>query len=139
MRTKIILVNAVPFAVGILLDRVLQYAAVSLPLRWIGLIYLAVWGFLAFLLKKQIKDRKTLLLSLLAVPAGMLILAELKLLIGGTWPVIGYLMDVYYLPLLRLASPLTSWMRMLFIFAAYALAFLMMAAAALVGCKLQKK
>ena len=139
MRTKIILVNAVPFAVGILLDRVLQYAAVSLPLRWIGLIYLAVWGFLAFLLKKQIKDRKTLLLSLLAVPAGMLILAELKLLIEGSWPVIGYLTDVYYLPLLRLASPLTSWMGMLFIFATYALAFLMMAAAALVGCKLQKK
>ena len=133
------MVNAVPFAVGILLDRVLQYAAVSLPLRWIGLIYLAVWGFLAFLLKKQIKDRKTLLLSLLAVPAGMLILAELKLLIEGTWPVIGYLTDVYYLPLLRLASPLTSWMGMLFIFATYALAFLMMAAAALVGCKLQKK
>ena len=139
MRTKIILVNAVPCAVGILLDRVLQYAAVSLPLRWIGLIYLAVWGFLAFLLKKQIKDRKTLLLSLLAVPAGMLILADLKLLIEGTWPVIGYLTDVYYLPLLRLASPLTSWMGMLFIFATYALAFLMMAAAALVGCKLQKK
>ena len=139
MRTKIILVNAVPFAVGILLDRVLQYAAVSLPLRWIGLIYLAVGGFLAFLLKKQIKDRKTLLLSLLAVPAGMLILAELKLLIEGTWPVIGYLTDVYFLPLLRLASPLTSWMGMLFIFATYALAFLMMAAAALVGCKLQKK
>ena len=139
MRTKIILVNAVPFAVGILLDRVLQYAAVSLPLRWIGILYLAVWGFLAFLLKKQIKDRKTLLLSLLAVPAGMLILAELKLLIEGTWPVIGYLTDVYFLPLLRLASPLTSWMGMLFIFAAYALAFLMMAAAAFVGCKLQKK
>lgn len=139
MRTKIILVNAVPFAFGILLDRVLQYAAVSLPLRWIGILYLAVWGFLAFLLKKQIKDRKTLLLSLLAVPAGMLILAELKLLIEGTWPVIGYLTDVYYLPLLRLASPLTSWMGMLFIFAAYALAFLMMAAASLVGCKLQKK
>lgn len=139
MRTKIILVNAVPFAFGILLDRVLQYAAVSLPLRWIGILYLAVWGFLAFLLKKQIKDRKTLLLSLLAVPAGMLILAELKLLIEGTWPVIGYLTDVYYLPLLRLASPLTSWMGMLFIFAAYALAFLMMAAAAFVGCKAQKK
>ena len=139
MRTKIILVNVVPFAVGILLDRVLQYAAVSLPLRWIGILYLVVWGFLAFLLKKQIKDRKTLLLSLLAVPAGMLILAELKLLIEGTWPVIGYLTDVYFLPLLRLASPLTSWMGMLFIFAAYALAFLMMAAAALVGCKLQKK
>ena len=67
MRTKIILVNAVPFAFGILLDRVLQYAAVSLPLRWIGILYLAVWGFLAFLLKKQITDRKTLLLSLLAV------------------------------------------------------------------------
>ena len=139
MRTKIILVNVVPFAVGILLDRVLQYAAVSLPLRWIGILYLVVWGFLAFLLKKQIKDRKTLLLSLLAVPAGMLILAELKLLIEGTWPVIGYLTDVYFLPLLRLASPLTSWMGMLFIFAAYALAFLMMAAAALVGCKAQKK
>ena len=139
MRTKIILVNVVPFAVGILLDRVLQYAAVSLPLRWIGILYLVVWGFLAFRLKKQIKDRKTLLLSLLAVPAGMLILAELKLLIEGTWPVIGYLTDVYYLPLLRLASPLTSWTGMLFVFAAYALAFLMMAAAALVGCKLQKK
>ena len=148
MRKKIILINAVPFVVGFILDMLINltittssYTIPTVPFVAIAVAFLVVWALLAAFVKKQTESRKTLLLSLLAVPLAVLVLCGLQSLLGGTWPVVGIFTEVYFLPVQRLASRMFQWVgiKNIYMFPVRCVAFLLMAAAALVGCKLKKK
>ena len=148
MRKKIILINAVPFVVGFILDTLINLTITTssdtiptVPFDAIAVAFLVVWALLAAFVKKQTGSRKTLLLSLLAVPLAVLVLCGLQSLLGGTWPVVGIFIEVYFLPVQRLASRMLQWVgiKNIYMFPVRCVAFLLMAAAAFVGCKLKKK
>lgn len=139
MKKKIIVVSLVPFAVGFVMDTLINFATVLLPFAWIGLGFLALWGFLTFRLARQAENKWKLLLCLLAVPLAVMLLELLQLLTGGGWPVVTIFTRVYFLPVVRLASLLIAWTGSTTMFQVYGVSFALMAAVAFIGSRLPKK
>ena len=136
----LICLGALPLAVG----GIMNWAMLSLqtwlpPFLLISLLFLLVWGLIAFLARPHVKHSAAVILPLNLIPLLVLLLLGVQeLILHAYWlnPV-GRWTQYYYLPLLRPGFLLTSGMSS--VFAAYCAAFLLMLAASALGCMLRKR
>ena len=136
----LICLGALPLAVG----GIMNWAMLSLqtwlpPFLLISLLFLLVWGLIAFLARPHAKHSAAVILPLnLIAFFDLLLVGVQELILHAYWlnPV-GRWTQYYYLPLLRPGVLLTSGMSS--VFAAYCAAFLLMLAASALGCMLRKR
>lgn len=136
----LICLGALPLAVG----GIMNWAMLSLqtwlpPFLLISLLFLLVWGLIAFLARPHAKRSAAVILPLnLIAFFDLLLVGVQELILHAYWlnPV-GRWTQYYYLPLLRPGVLLTSGMSS--VFAAYCAAFLLMLAASALGCMLRKR
>lgn len=139
MTFLLICLGALPFVLGRALNWVmLTWQNTLPPLLLIALLFLLVWGLIAFLARPRTKSTAAVILPLnLIAFLVLLLLGVQELILHAYWlnPV-GWLTQFYYLPLLRVGFLLTGWTSS--VFAAYCAAFLLMLVASALGCKLRR-
>ena len=137
LRLLLLLLGLCPFAVGGWLHRTLMEAdAVPMPLAfWSGIGLLILWALAAFLARPHLSGSRAVLCCLHAAAAADLVLIAVQELVRHAyWPgPVGLWSQLFYLPLLDLGLGLTRWSSTLF--PAYAACFLLLLAAALLGCR----
>ncbi len=143
MTIVLVALGLLPFTLGGLLNWLLMSSSYVLPpvvLAAVALVALLAWSALAYTVKPYIKNRRKVVLSLHIVPLFILILLGIQeLILHGYWMnFLGLLTQLYYLPLLNLCSALTRWWNPS-LFSSYCVAFLLMVAASIIGCRLRKK
>lgn len=130
----------IPFAFGSFMNRLMMTRPNNLPpFTLFAVIMLLLWAAIAFFANSRIKSTKKVVICLNLV--GFIDLALLgiqELVLRAYWNnLAGALTQFYYLPLLNLGFRLTDWSHT--VFSAYCAAFLLMVAASLLGCVLQKR
>lgn len=129
------LTGLLPFAAGYGMHWMMTaYPDLRLPYGLIGLVFLLLWGGIAFL--AGIFARRNLLLAIACmngVALVVLVLLGIQELVLGAYfsNASGVWTQLYFLPLLRLGFSLTSWSSR--VFAADAAAWLLMAAVSHLG------
>lgn len=137
MTLPLIPLGALPFLAGWALDLLMHRVTVVLPFRLIGLLFLLLWGGLAFLLRGRRISLRQVLLPLHTIPALVLVLLAIQeLVLHAYWfNPIGLWTQRFYLPVLNLGFALMSWSHT--VFSAYCAGFALMFLAAALGCALR--
>lgn len=134
-----VVLGALPFAVGGIQNwYMLTYMDSALPFRLIPVLFLLVWGCIAFFLngKRQTTKKIVICLNLIAAIDLMLLGAQ-ELILHAYWlNVIGRYSQYFYLPMITLGFRLTK--QFLHVFPAYAVSFILMVGASFIGCKLRE-
>lgn len=130
-----------PLGAGLLFERfILAYPPDQVPPFFlIGLLFLLLWGLLAFFAAGR-EGHGLRAAILLNIPALLfLVLNGVQiLLLGAYWSnVLGHWSQLFFLPVLNLGSRLAFWLPSSF--AHLIAAFVLMAGASLVGCRVRKK
>lgn len=144
MTLLLLLLGFLPLPLGLLCNFVLTAYPYALPpLSLIGLLFLLLWGAIAFLVKPHAGSAKRVVLALNA-PAllFLLLIADQVYLFGSFWPgPLGRYSQYFFLPLIRIASALTTWVPLCYIlprFLYWMACLLLMAGASYLGCRLRK-
>ena len=143
MVVVLIALGLIPFALGGLLQWILSlnnFLLAPAVLIVISLVTLLIWGVLAYLIKPYIKSTSKVMLGMHVIPLLVLLLHGIQgPVLHQYWPnFLGLLTQIYYLPLVRIASILTSWMGTS-MFLICLVSFLLMVGVSFAGCKLNKK
>lgn len=143
MIVVLIAIGLIPFALGGLLQWILSlndFLLAPAVLIVISLVTLLVWGVLAYLIKPYIKSTTKVMQGMHVIPLIVLLLHGIQgPILHQYWPnFFGLLTQIYYLPLVRIGSLLTSWFGTT-MFITCLVSFLLMVLSAFVGCKLNKK
>lgn len=143
MIVVLIALGLIPFALGGLLQWILSLNNFLLAppiLIVISLVTLLIWGVLAYLIKPYIKSTTKVMLGMHVIPLIVLLLHGIQgPILHQYWPnFFGLLTQIYYLPLVRIGSLLTSWFGTT-MFITCLVSFLLMVLSTFVGCKLNKK
>jgi len=143
MIVVLIAIGLIPFALGGLLQWILSlnnFLLAPASLIVISLVTLLIWGILAYLIKPYIKSTTKVMLGMHVIPLIVLLLHGIQgPILHQYWPnFFGLLTQIYYLPLVRIGSLLTSWFGTT-MFITCLVSFLLMVLSAFVGCKLNKK
>ena len=143
MIVVLIAIGLIPFALGGLLQWILSlnnFLLAPAGLIVISLVTLLIWGILAYLIKPYIKSTTKVMLGMHVIPLIVLLLHGIQgPILHQYWPnFFGLLTQIYYLPLVRIGSLLTSWFGTT-VFITCLVSFLLMVLSAFVGCKLNKK
>lgn len=144
MTLVLLLFGLLPLPLGLLCEYTISaFPATLPPLFLIGLLFLLFWGGIAFLVKPRSGSIRQVVLALNA-PAllFLLLIADQVYLFGSFWPnSLGRWSQCFFLPVLRIASALTTWVPLCYIlpgFLYWCACFLLMAGASWLGCKLRK-
>lgn len=136
----VLIIGALPFILGGLQNWfMLRYMDFPLPYALIAVLFLLLWGVVAFFIKKFHRSTaKTLFFLNFIAAADMILVAIQELFIHSYWMgPLGKWSQLFYLPLLNLGVRFTTWSHN--VFAAYAVSFLLMLAASFVGCRLRDR
>ena len=135
------LTGLLPFAAGYGIHRMMTaYPDVRLPYGLIGLIFLLIWGGIAFLAGSFARRNPLAkIICMNGVALVVLVLLGIQELVLGAYfsNAAGIWTQLYYLPLLQLGFSLTSWSSR--VFTADAAAWLLMAAASYLGFRLGRR
>ena len=140
MPVILFVLGALPLAVGYIQNWYMMTNMDSpVPYKLIAFSFLFIWGFISFLLNKNGKKTKQIVifLNLIAALDLVLILIQELALHSYLNNHIGILTQMFYLPVLNLAFSLTSWLHQ--VFPAYIAGFLLMVGVSFIGCKLREK
>lgn len=140
MTVLLVILGLLPFVAGGLMNHsMLAHPDTLPPFLLIGLLLLLGWGLISFFAVRRGGCVETVVLSLNAVAALVLVLLGVQeLILGAYWTnAAGAWTQYFYLPLLNLGFTLTSWSHS--VFPAYAAAFVLLAAASALGCVLGKR
>ena len=136
----LLILGALPFILGGIQNwYMLNNPDSLLPYGLIAFVFLSAWCFIAFLLNKDGKRTRQIVLFLNLIAALDLLLVGIQELIFHAYWMnhIGLWSQLFYLPVLNLGVNLTSWSHTLFL--AYAAGFILMICCSFVGCNLRKK
>lgn len=140
MTVLLVILGLLPFAAGGVMNHSMMAHPDTLPpFLLIGLLLLLGWGLISFFAVQRGGNIETVVLSLNAVAALVLILLGVQeLILGAYWMnAAGAWTQFFYLPLLNFGFTLTPWSYS--VFPAYAAAFLLLAAASAFGSALGKR
>lgn len=144
MTLVLVLLGLLPLPLGLLCDFAINTFPNTLPpLSLIGLLFLLLWGGVAFLVKPRSGSTKRVVLALNA-PAllFLLLIADQVYLFGSFWSnPLGRCSQCFFLPVLRIASALTTWVPLCYLlpgFLYWVACLLLMAGASYLGCRLRK-
>ena len=134
MTVLLVILGLLPFAAGGVMNHSMMAHPDTLPpFLLIGLLLLLGWGLISFFAVRRGGSVETVVLSLNAVAALVLILLGVQeLILGAYWMnAAGAWTQFFYLPLLNLGFTLTPWSHS--VFPAYAASFILLAAASALG------
>lgn len=140
MRFLLLLCGGLPLALGLLENRFMTvHPDILLPYKLLGILFLLLWGLIAFLGGKRTSNSKSCVAALNLLPLAVLLLLGLQeLVLKAYWPnVIGLWTQLFYLPLIPIGFVLTRWSHV--VFSAYCASFLLLLAASAAGCKLRQR
>ncbi len=137
-RMRPLILGLVPFPVGRVMDWMLVTASVRLPLGLIGIGMLVLWCFIAYWCYGRVgRTVKTVFWLNLPALAVLVLLGVQTLVFHAYWGnLAGAWTQLFYLPLLTLGFTLTAWSDTMF--PVYCAGFLLLAAAAVLGCRIKK-
>lgn len=136
----LVVLGVLPFAVGNIQNYyMLTYTHSLPPYALISASFLLVWGCIAFILNKNGKRTKQIVIFLNLIAAlDLLLVGAQELIFHAYWSnIIGLWSQLFYLPLIHLGFSLTKFSHS--VFPAYAASFILMICAAFAGCKLREK
>ena len=136
--TILFLIGCVPFAIGNAMnDWMMAHADMKPNFILVSLVFLLTVMAVTFFANILIKNTKYVVVSLMAVPAVVLVLIGVQeLVLHQYWSnTVGAATQLFYLPLLNLGFSLTPWAHI--VFPAYLASFALMVFASWLGCKLQ--
>ena len=139
MPLLLFLLGLLPFAVGGLMNwAMLAYPDVLPPFSLIAILFLLIWGAIAFFARPCVAGVRTLAVCLnLAAGIDLILGGVPELVLGAYWSnPAGLWAQLYYLPLMNLGFTLTPWSHS--VFPAYCTAFLLMLAATFLGARWRK-
>lgn len=134
----VFIIGALPFILGGLQNRfMLKYIDFTLPYTLIAVLFLLLWGAVAFFIKKFHRSTaKTLFFLNFIAAADLILIAAQELIFHCYWMnFLGKWSQFFFLPVLNMGVRFTPWSHS--IFTAYAVSFILMLAASLVGCRLR--
>ena len=135
-----VLLGLIPFVFGGFMNwYMMEYMDKLPPYLLISIAVLVIWVAIAFAMKCLLRDSKKVILGLNSVPLLVMVLFGIQdLVLGAFWMnPLGQWTQYYYLPLMNLGYRLTTWSsRMTTTVAA---SFLLLVAASVLGCRLEKK
>ena len=140
MNVILLVIGALPFVVGGIQNwYMITYADSVLPYRVIAFAFLFVWGGSAFLMNKKGENTKRIVVFMNLLAFLDLVLIGVQELVFHTYwgNSIGGWTQMFYLPVLGLGFDLTNWSHT--VFTAYAVGFILMIIASLVGCKIRER
>ena len=140
MSAVFFILGALPYALGYMQNQfMLNNADTLLPYRLISIFFLLLWGLIAFLLNSSGRRTKEIVIFMnLLAAVDLLLVGIQELYLHAYWPdFVGLWSQLFYLPVINLSFRLTTWSSGVFV--AYALSFVLMAAASFFGCKLREK
>ncbi len=136
----LVVLGVLPFAVGNIQNYYMLIYTHSLPpYALISASFFLVWGCIAFILNKNGKRTKQIVIFLNLIAAlDLLLVGAQELIFHAYWSnIIGLWSQLFYLPLIHLGFSLTKFSHS--VFPAYAASFILMICAAFAGCKLREK
>lgn len=139
MKVVLLILGALPFAVGGAQNWYMLHTDSLLPYGLMAVFFLFAWGGIAFLLNQAGKrtSQTVVFLNLIAA-LDLLLVGAQELIFHAYWMNdAGLWSQLFYLPLINLGFRLTSWSHGAF--SAYAASFVLMVGAAFAGAKLREK
>ena len=140
MIAVLVVLGALPFVIGGIQNwYLLTYMDSILPIRLVPILFLLVWGSIAFLVKgNRQRARKVVIFLNLIAALDLLLLGVQELILHAYFlNIIGRYSQHFYLPIIWLGARLTRWSHSTF--PAYVASFLLMVGASFIGCKLKGK
>ena len=139
MSVILIVLGALPFVIGGILNWCMYNMPFNLPYGALSVLLLFVWGGFAFLFKGTGQSTIKIVLFLNFIAAIDVILVGVQeLILHAYWMnSVGLWTQFFYLPLLNLGFTLTSWSHTMF--PVYAACFILLIVASVIGCKLRER
>ena len=132
-----LIAGAIPFVLGSIQNKLMMYFSNEvLPFYLMGALFWVFWGLLAFGFHRKMEDTKKVVVLLNLIAAiDLLLLSVQELIVHAYWMNrIGVWSQLFYLPMIKIGFTLADWSHT--VFSAYAVSFVLMIAASVLGCRI---